>query len=771
MGATQSHERPSRSEPAPVLFSAPAASESTALIADRYRLIARIHTGTGGVLYRAEDIAFARPVALRLLTPALSRDEAVLERLQSRLKVSASMARDDVEASGDILDLTDLGRAENGQVFVVTELLTGDNLATLIAREGPMPWPALRPLMVRACQILHLSHQHGLLRLDLQTRHLFPVRDKNQTSTLKILSPGIGDVFGDSLWSNLDPVSAARQLRYAAPEQLTGGHVDARTDVYALGIIMYELLCGHVPFPDGRPAYVCARHLLEQPPPFPALVLATIPREVVGIVGRALAKAPADRWPTMRALANAMAAIDFGPCDASGVLEVGAVAPTPPTPSGSSPSMRIDPAAGHAPSPVVLPRTLPPLRDGLMAATVTSERVVSAESRAIDERAQAYERWFKGSPEAIPAAGSSSQMAWDEILAAAEEAVAAVANSSGLGTAGDSGVFIPERLLHSGEAATASTVRGRRPVLTSSRPRTSASARSTVVHASPSSAAAPVEPAAAASTSLQLGPEDLHGIDSPAGDSAVDLPLGARSTGGPQPGESAATMQAMAAQSAPVWVMSPAEAATPQRSRALTWAAAAILTLGAAAGGLRWLQPGASATPHLAVAAPIASAPEAARARSQLSLRPAAPVPLAVGSMAAPSQWIGAADSTAPGINLPIETGPSSPPTSVPDSLSRGTAGSATAALPALAVAPADPGARPAKRRSAAPASAYPAQFGEPGAARAGTVAAPGTPPALGPRKTLPGTRLPDAGNDGPEEAAAAGAAPAAPPGPTHASP
>lgn len=89
-------------------------------------------------------------------------------------------------------------------MFVVTELLTGQSLATSIARDGPMTWPALRPLMVRACQILHLSHQHGLLRLDLQTRHLFPVRDKTQTSTLKILSPGI-DAFGDSLWSNSIP--------------------------------------------------------------------------------------------------------------------------------------------------------------------------------------------------------------------------------------------------------------------------------------------------------------------------------------------------------------------------------------------------------------------------------------------------------------------------------------------------------------------------------------------------------------------------------------
>jgi hypothetical protein len=128
MGATQSHERPSSTEPAPAPSSEPNIGEGAALIAERYRLLARLHAGTGGVLYRAEDVAFARPVAVRMLTPTLSRDETVLERLRARLEASASMARDDIEASGDILDLIDLGRAENGQVFVVTELLTGMDL-------------------------------------------------------------------------------------------------------------------------------------------------------------------------------------------------------------------------------------------------------------------------------------------------------------------------------------------------------------------------------------------------------------------------------------------------------------------------------------------------------------------------------------------------------------------------------------------------------------------------------------------------------------------
>ena len=153
-------------------------------IANRYRLLGRIHAGSAGILYRAEDLALSREVVLRLLTPALSRDEGVLARLQARLAASAAMARDDVGASGDIVDVLDLGRAEGDLVFVVTEFIPGESLAAQLAREGPMRWPALRPLMVRACQILHLSHQHGQLRLELVVDPFFQHRPRQRRRAL-----------------------------------------------------------------------------------------------------------------------------------------------------------------------------------------------------------------------------------------------------------------------------------------------------------------------------------------------------------------------------------------------------------------------------------------------------------------------------------------------------------------------------------------------------------------------------------------------------------
>jgi len=703
MGATQSHERlhrVDRQEPedrhAP---RADADAERTSLtvtgehdapIAQRYRLLARMHAGSAGILYRAEDLAFSREVALRLLTPALSRDEAVLARLQARLEASTAMAREDIGASGDIVDVLDLGRADGDLVFVVTEFVAGESLAAQLAREGPLRWPVLRPLMVRACQILHLSHQHGLLRLDLQTRHLFPVRDKTSQRTLKILSPGIGDVFGDSLWASLDPSAAASHLRYAAPEQLTGGTLDARTDVYALGVIMFELLCGRVPFPDTRPAYVCARHLLEAPPPFPASIRAGLPEAVVGIVARALAKQPEDRWPTMRALANAMAAIDFGPCDASGVLDV--VDVEVPHPTTSSTSMRIDPAAGHAPSPAVRPRTMPPLRDAFVA---------DAEQGSTPGRASATAatgRWFT-MPENLPSSGtSSSSLAWDEILAAAEVAVAAVAASASTGTAGDSDVFMPERLLHTGEAATASTIEGRLDA--ASIEVTRSPGRSPDIVARRSDYAAP--PASSGS----LRADDTH-------------ELGAA--------DSIASLRAPADRSASVWpVPSKREPAAPRPS--FVWAAAAVLAFGATAGALRLLRPTAAVVPIAATVDPVVHPP------------------LDHGSLPAASAH-NLSSRTVPGEG----SGAAATPILAPRYLSLGPA----TELPAGASAtqwsvPAAPQPPVLEEAATEATEASPPPVPEAAHARAPRTPANDTPSRTAPpspaRKSAPGTRLPDAG-------------------------
>ncbi len=737
--------------------------EPHGLIANRYRLLARIHASGTGTLYRAEDRAFSRDVALRLLTAALSRDEAVLAGLQARLQAGAAMTRDDLGA--DIVELTDLGRAENGQVFVVTEFLAGENLAAQLAREGPLPWRAVRPLMVRACQLIHLSHQHGLLRLDLQTRHLFPVRDKTRTSTLKILSTGIGDVFGENLWSSLSPAAAAAHLRYAAPEQVTGGNIDARTDVYALGVIMYELLSGRVPFPDARPAYLCARHLLEPAPLLSGDAADSIPEAVAAIVARALAKAPEDRWPTMRALANAMAAIEFGPCDASGVLEIAGALPA--TPAASSASMRIDPAARHAPSPTVRPKTLPPLREAFLAdppsngfsgqPALTPVPGDSSETRSSLVTADPMRRAVPAASLAPRPTGSSSTMAWEEILAAADEAIAAVAENERTGTAGDSGVFIPERLLRSGGAATASMTRGRLSLdLVPTQKRVPD-------EGAPPRVALPRSDAAAASTTLQLDVADLADLadlEYAAGDRASELPtltraLRSASTNSdanastllrPTPStdphtsvtevagashDSTDSALRAAIDRSAVWPLS----ARSQRARGparLAWIATSLLLAGSVVAGAQLLRHRGPVAPMVAVPSPIAPsvAPLPASEETLMSAIPANATPSSARSTQTPVQW--PQQATDSEMKPQLAPSPSAPPLPVAPTLT--------------------PPSEPAERSSPT-ASTDPPRLRRPRPIKPRTSAAttaPHTPLVApsGPRKSSPGAHLPNAGHD-----------------------
>jgi serine/threonine-protein kinase len=652
-GASERHAR-AHGLPAPVPPPPPFAGAATDepgpgdTVAHRYRLGAQIHAGSTGIVYRADDLVTGRVVALRLLIDALSRDAEVLARLQARLHAVRPFA----ESDGDLVDLLDLGRTDDGRVFVVTEHLAGESLAEVLAREGPQPWRAVRPLLVRACQILHRSHEQGMLRLDLQTRHLFPVRDKTRSSTLKILSPGIGEVLGERLWHTLDPAASAEMSRYAAPEQITGEAVDRRTDVYALGVIMYELLAGRPPFADRAPAYTLARHLLEPPPPLPAEVAGAVPEAVLGIVHRALAKRPEARWPTMKALANAMAALDFRPCDASGVLEVDAVEPL--GPAASSTTMRIDPAASlSAPSPAVRPRTYPPLPGvflGLADEAAQPPTTTAGEVATVDASTDApaatphgdTHRWSpagmvatqdhdastdQGAPPpdaplaaprpAAPSAddaarshdpaASAVRMAWDEILAAAEEAVAAVAAAAATQTrptSGDSGVFIPESLLRTGQAAPAPDAGSEQSLAaTMVMP-------STLVRRNAPSAAASIPPLAATSVALADPAAASHAV-------LVSPPSATAAA----TGDSSTLLADPAAElSAPAWSREPA--ARPW----LAWAAVAVLALAGAVAVARFarppsgepvsaagdLSPRTGPSPHLvAPAAPIASPPSA----------------------------------------------------------------------------------------------------------------------------------------------------------------
>lgn len=301
----------------------PMTSGPGVLLGGRYRLAGWLGHDMLGELMRGEDLELGRPIAVRFVPPELLVGDELVARLELRRSRNLRLPRGDVPLLADLVDLLDLGHDERGRLYLVTDVFPGASLADELARQGPPPWQRLRSLLVRACQIVHLSHEHGMIRQDLSTSSLYPVRDKNDPGTLKVVSPGVLVASGGRVWSCAEPGAALRLARYAAPEQISTGVIDRRTDVYALGVILYECLTGRVPFVDPRPAHVLAAHLITPPAPFPAAVRRRIPAELEAIVLRALAKSPDDRWPTVMALANAMAAIEVGRLQFSGTLDTG----------------------------------------------------------------------------------------------------------------------------------------------------------------------------------------------------------------------------------------------------------------------------------------------------------------------------------------------------------------------------------------------------------------------------------------------------------------
>lgn len=314
------------------------------LLVHRYRLTQLLGQGSTGAVYRADDIQHNRPVAVRILAPALSQNMGLISRIRARIDEHARIEQQHPGALVNLVDAFDVGITLEGEVFVVTDFLDGDHLSTMLTRGGRLPWARARSLLVRLCQLIHELHGRGLLLGTLQARHCYAVRNRPKHEAIKILNTALIEHAA----YNLGPAAGDAGVaiaRYASPERLCGEPLDTRADVYSFGVIAYELLTGRVPFVGTNAIRLAAMHL--QTPPLPPRQVAPdagIPAAVEELILKALAKAPADRLASMEAFANAMLAVP----------EHEAAAPSPPFP-GISPiaAAPVPPASPAAPVPSV----------------------------------------------------------------------------------------------------------------------------------------------------------------------------------------------------------------------------------------------------------------------------------------------------------------------------------------------------------------------------------------------------------------------------------
>ncbi|MEM8960802.1 MAG: serine/threonine-protein kinase [Acidobacteriota bacterium] len=264
-----------------------------------YEIVASIGAGGMGEVYRARDIRLGRPVAIKVLPESLATERKAQARFEREALAVGSLNHP------NIVTLYDIGTTPDGVPYSVIELLEGESLATRLT-EGPVPdWREVVEIGIAVAAGLSAAHDSGIIHRDVKPSNVFLTRD----GQVKILDFGVArlepTLNRSTTDSDLPTQTAAGQvvgtLAYMAPEQLNGGKIDARSDLFSLGCVLYELLTGTHPF--ERDSFVnTIMSVVQEEPPSLALARTEHPPELGDTVMRCLAKNPTDRWESAQHL-------------------------------------------------------------------------------------------------------------------------------------------------------------------------------------------------------------------------------------------------------------------------------------------------------------------------------------------------------------------------------------------------------------------------------------------------------------------------------------
>lgn len=276
----------------------------------RYQIIRRIGAGGMASVYEARRVGLERRFAVKILRPELAENESNVRRFLREARAAASIQH------SNIVSIEDVGSMAV-PVYFVMEYLEGVDLRQELKRVGRFEWPRVQDLTLQIVDALAAAHNSGIVHRDVKPANCFLVRDPSGSERIKVLDFGIAKVLEDSqeFTQNVTATHGiVGTVAYMAPEQARSGTVDARTDVYALGTMLYEMLAGTVPFPDKNPFVVIGRLLGELPVQL-RMHRPDLPVDLEALVMTCLEKDPDARFQSMEALGNAISA-----CQPEGVV-------------------------------------------------------------------------------------------------------------------------------------------------------------------------------------------------------------------------------------------------------------------------------------------------------------------------------------------------------------------------------------------------------------------------------------------------------------------
>jgi len=310
------------------------------VISGRYRIVDLIATGGMGAVYLGEHVHMHKRVAIKILHPEVDDQPEIVARFEREAVVGAHVRHP------NIAHATDFGKLDDGAYFLVLDYIDGQNLGDVI-RDGPMPTDRVVRIAKQLAGALAAAHALGIVHRDMKPRNIMLA-----TNTMpKLIDFGFAKVAVDKL-----PLTATREsrpasrltgvgvilgtIKYLAPESAHGmDAVDERADLYALGVIMYEMLAGKHPFESTDPVQLFNHHRLTPPPAFSVRAPGVnVPPELDVIIRKLLEKDPYDRYQTARELEEALEALPFGHESEEKPQSIRQPPPTPAPPVAASDS-------------------------------------------------------------------------------------------------------------------------------------------------------------------------------------------------------------------------------------------------------------------------------------------------------------------------------------------------------------------------------------------------------------------------------------------------
>src|SRR5262249_16768175 len=260
---------------------------------EKYRLDALLGGGGMGTVYRATHLLIDRPVAIKVLSQRFVGDQTAQQRFRREARAAGRMQHPNA------VTVTDFGATEDGYLYIVMELLEGRTLRDLLAHDAPLDPARAVSLMLQACAAVGAAHEAGLIHRDLKPANIFIEQRPNVPAVVKVLDFGVAKFAVEDHEDDYDTLTQVGAIvgtpRYMSPEQCSGAaQLTPAADVYSLGIILYEMLTGGVPFNAETPLAIALRQVSETPVA-PREVVPSVPLELEQVVLHALAKNPPDR--------------------------------------------------------------------------------------------------------------------------------------------------------------------------------------------------------------------------------------------------------------------------------------------------------------------------------------------------------------------------------------------------------------------------------------------------------------------------------------------